>query len=42
MLFATLMVQARHDGVVVDAPARRLVRELEGLGYTVRVERRAA
>jgi hypothetical protein len=42
MLAATLAAQARQNGVAVAGSELRLVRQLEALGYNVRIERRAA
>lgn len=42
MYAATLAAQARRDAGLPDAPALRLVRRLERLGYAVRIERMAA
>ena len=42
MYAATLAAQAQWDGTVAEAPALRLVRRLERLGYAVRIEKMAA
>jgi len=42
MLAATRAAQARQSVLVVESPEVRLVRQLERLGYAVRIDRIAA